>query len=426
MQEQEPTKTPLHDWHIRKNASMALFGGYEMPLWYSSTKGEHLSVLTHAGLFDTSHMSVVEVYGPDARALLQYCFSRNLEKCLRSGKTPLYPGRSIYGVFLNTQGHVVDDAVISQTASDRYLAVVNAGMGAPLANHLRDYAVDHEAEVLDRTDGVGKVDLQGPESGLILSRLLPDPENVLTDLPYFSFKGDIPLENDSQSSVRLRDGTPLLLSRSGYTGEFGFELFVPPQRTEAVWNQLLEAGEEHGLSPCGLAARDSLRTGAVLPLSHQDIGDWPFLNTPWDFALPWDETRQGFSKSFVGAEALLRLEAAPLTFPFVGRDPRKVQVDASTRVTTESGEELGSVLTCTTDMGIGWHENRIYSIASPDGPEGFKPKGLSCGFVRLKRSLATEEKLLLKDARRSVQVFPTHSIRPDRTARKSLNTMLGR
>lgn len=426
MHEQEPTKTPLHDWHIRNNASMALFGGYEMPLWYSSTKGEHLSVLTHAGLFDTSHMSMVEIYGPDARALLQYCFSRNLEKCLQSGKTPLYAGRSIYGVFLNAQGHVVDDAIISQVSPDHYLAVVNAGMGGPLTSHLRDYAVDHDVKILDGTDGVGKMDLQGPKSGLILSRLLADPQNVLTDLPYFSFKGSFPLETDSPSSVNLRDGTPLLLSRSGYTGEFGFELFVPPQSTEAVWNQLLEAGEEHGLTPCGLAARDSLRTGAVLPLSHQDIGDWPFLNTPWDFALPWDETRQGFSKPFAGAEALLQLESAPVTYPYVGRDPRKVQADASTRVTTESGEELGSVLTCTTDMGIGWHGNRIYSIASPEKPEGFKPKGLSCGFVRLKRPLSAEENLLLKDARRSLRIFPTHNIRPDRTARNSLNKMLAR
>ena len=425
MQESDRSTTPLYNWHTRQNASMAIFGGYEMPLWYSSTKEEHLAVLTHAGLFDTSHMAAVEIYGPDSRALLQYCFSRNLEQCLRSGTTPLYAGRSVYGVFLNTQGHVLDDAVISQISSEHYLAVVNAGMGGPLARHLHDYAVDYNAKILDRTDGVGKMDLQGPDSGLILSRLLPEPENVLTDLPYFSFKGSLPLETDSPSSVRLRDGTPLLLSRSGYTGEFGFELYVPPQRTETVWNQLLEAGEEHGLSPCGLAARDSLRTGATLPLSHQDIGDWPFLNTPWDFALPWDETKQKFNKPFVGAEALSRLEGAPVTYPFVGRDPRKVQIDTSTRVTAESGEELGSILTCTTDMGIGWHGNCIFSIASPDRPEGFRPKGLCCGFVRLKRRLAPEENLLLKDARRSLRVFPTHSIRPDRTARKSLQKMLG-
>jgi aminomethyltransferase len=425
MQEQETKTTPLHEWHIRSNASLAVFGGYEMPLWYASTKEEHLAVLLRAGLFDTSHMALIQIDGQDSRALLQYSFSRNLEKCLGSGKTPLRSGRSVYGVFLNQEGHVVDDAVLSQVSPTHYLAVVNAGMGPPITQHLQNHAADFSANITDRTDGVGKMDLQGPQSALILSRVLADPANVLVDLPYFSFKGDFPLENDARDTVRLRDGTPLLLSRSGYTGEFGFELFVPPHRTEDVWNQLLEAGRDHGLAPCGLAARDSLRAGAVLPLSHQDIGDWPFLNTPWDFALPWDEAGGGFNKPFVGAEALSCLHSAPVTLPFVGRDPRKVQTDESTRVADESGEELGSVLTCTTDMGIGWRGDSIFSVASPNKPDDFKPKGLCCGFVRVKRPIPANQALLLKDARRSIRVYSTHTIRPDRTARKPLREMLG-
>ncbi|MCF8085686.1 MAG: hypothetical protein K9J48_02215 [Desulfohalobiaceae bacterium] len=424
MHEQETKETPLHQWHARHAASMAPFGGYDMPLWYASTKEEHLAVLTRAGLFDTSHMAVVEISGPDARALLQLCFSRNLEQCLQLGQSPLYSGRSVYGVFLSPKGHVVDDAIISQISSNHYLAVVNAGMGAEITAHLRSYATGYNADLADLTDGLGKVDLQGPKAGLILRQLLEDPDKVLAEMPYFSFKGNFPLETDSPSRVRFRDGTPLLLSRSGYTGEFGFELFVPPHRLQAIWESLLEAGREYGLSPCGLAARDSLRTGAVLPLSHQDIGDWPFLNTPWDFALPWANIDHGFSKSFVGGEALSRMEEAPITHPFVGRDPRKVQVDEATRVTAESGEELGSVLTCTTDMGIGWYGDRIFSIASPDKPDDFKPKGLCCGFVRINRPLADKETVLLRDARRSIRVYPTRSIRPDRTARKALSRML--
>ena len=92
MSERETKATPLHHWHTQHAASMAPFGGYEMPLWYASTKEEHLAVLTRAGLFDTSHMAVVEISGPDARALLQLCFSRNLEKCLQMGRSPLYSG----------------------------------------------------------------------------------------------------------------------------------------------------------------------------------------------------------------------------------------------------------------------------------------------------------------------------------------------
>ncbi len=403
---------------------MAPFGGYEMPLWYASTKEEHLAVLTRAGLFDTSHMALVEARGPDARALLQDCFSRHLDKCLRFGTSPLAPGRSVYGVFLDPRGHVLDDALVSQVTPEQYLIVVNSGMGGSISEHLRSHAGEREAEILDHTDAVGKVDLQGPRAGLILWRLLADPESVLVDLPYFSFKGTFPLEGDSPGAVRLRDGTPLLLSRSGYTGEFGFELFLPPDRLPAVWEELLEAGRDHGLLPCGLAARDSLRTGAVLPLSHQDIGDWPFLNTPWDFVLPWDESRQGFSKPFIGGQALQNLRQAPATHLFVGRDPRKVQMDEATRVETESGQVLGRVLTCTTDMGIGWHGDRIYSIASPNKPEGFKPRGLACGFVRVERPLSGEETVLLRDARRSIRVYPMNDIRPDRTARSSLSRML--
>jgi len=424
MAEHETKATPLHEWHTRHAASMAPFSGYDMPLWYASVKEEHLAVLTRAGLFDTSHMAMVEISGPDARPLLQLCFSRNLEKCLQHGQTPLFSGRSVYGVFLDSRGHVIDDAIISQASPTHYLVVVNAGMGAEIADHLRSHASGYDADLTDLTDSLGKMDLQGPKAGLILRHVLEDPNNVLSDLPYFSFKGNFPLETDLSSSIRLRDGTPLLLSRSGYTGEFGFELFVPPHRLQATWQDILEAGREYGLSPCGLAARDSLRTGAVLPLSHQDIGDWPFLNTPWDFALPWSETDHGFSKAFVGGEALSRMETAPVTYPFVGLDPRKIQMDESTRVSAESGEELGSVLTCTTDMGISWYGDRIFSIASPDKPEDFKPKGLCCGFVRLNRALADNETLLLKDARRSIRVYPTRTIRPDRTAKKALSRML--
>ena len=415
--------TPLHPWHARHGAKMAPFGGYDMPLWYSSAKDEHLTVLTQAGLFDTSHMAVVLVLGGQARTVLQDCFSRDLEACLGRQRGPLTSGRCLYGVFLDERGHVLDDAVINQLAEDRYMIVVNAGMGPAIAEHLRSYQGDAQAEVRDMTDSFGKIDLQGPRSAEILQMVLKDPQAVLDKLPYFSFKGGLPGEPPAGPAVELVDGTRVLLSRSGYTGELGFEIFTASDQAVLVWTRLLQAGEPQGLIPCGLAARDSLRAGAVLPLSHQDIGDWPFLNNPWTFALPYQPDGQGFSKEFVGRQALESVTQPDWTLPFVGRDPRKITVDESARVIWQD-REIGTVLTCVTDMGIGWHQGRIMSLNSPDRPAGFKPRGLCCGFIKVQEGLAPGTEVQLQDARRSISVLIANDIRPDRTARRSLKSML--
>ncbi|MDZ7759292.1 MAG: hypothetical protein U5L00_03435 [Desulfovermiculus sp.] len=419
----EHTKqTPLHSWHVQQGANMAPFGGYSMPLWYSSAKNEHLAVLTRAGLFDTSHMAVVLAGGPKARDLLQHTFSRDLQACLGKGQTPLHPGRMVYGVFLTPKGHVLDDAIITQLEEELYMVVVNAGMGPAIVAHLHDHAPSGGVEIFDLTDQVGKIDLQGPRAARIMARLLQDPDQVLASLPYFSCQGHI---QDEKTDVLLADKTPLLLSRSGYTGEFGFEIFVRSQDLVRTWNALLEAGRDFELIPCGLAARDSLRAGAVLPLSHQDIGDWPFMNTPWDFALPWSADGRELNKDFIGAQALRSLQNPPQTAAFVGRDLRKVSAGDTSRVLGSGDESMGQVLTCVTDVGIGWHEGRIYSVASPDAPADFRPKGLCCGFVRVSSPVKPGETLRIQDKRRTLEVTVVRDIRPDRTARKPLAVMLG-
>ena len=222
------------------------------------------------------------------------------------------------------------------------------------------------------------------------------------------------------------DETPALLSRTGYTGEFGFEIFLPPDRVEAVWEMLLEAGQKAGAVPCGLAARDSLRAGAVLPLSHQDIGPWPFIRHPWEFALPWNAAGQAFTKAFVGRQALEQARDAPYTFPFVGDDLRKVSTAASgpAEVFDDHGNRLGTVLTCATDVGIGRHDGRIFSVASPDAPADFRPRGLSCGFVKVASRLSPGDTVQLKDSRRTVRATIVSDIRPDRTARRPIKSMI--
>lgn len=418
--------TPLHDWHTSQGANMAVFGEYHMPMWYAAgAKKEHLSVLTAAGLFDTSHMAVILIAGAGAFDLLQATFTNDLAACIGRAKNPLSPGRCVYGAFLDDKGHVIDDAIVFQVAASSYMVVVNAGMGADIAALLADGApLPETVQIKDMTDRLGKIDIQGPAAAKILTAVLSDPGAVFTAMPYFSFKGYFESTEAAGPPVLLKSGSPVLVSRTGYTGEFGFELFVPAGETVPLWEALLAAGESSGLVPCGLAARDSLRAGAVLPLSHQDIGHWPFRNNPWPFALPWDDSGSAFTKSFAGSQALLDAAGADFTRPYAGFDLRKVANPEETAVVDADGNTLGRVLTCATDMGIGRVGDRIYSLASPDKPEGFKAKGLCCGFVKISADLPPGTRVYLKDSRRKLKAMIVDDVRPDRTARRPLKDML--
>jgi aminomethyltransferase len=424
---QEQRKTRLHDYHVERGANMASFADYEMPLWYpTGVKAEHLAVIQSAGIFDTSHMAVVTVKGKGARELLQHCLSKDLDACIGRNHTPLLDGRCVYGIFLNPDGSVIDDAIVYQLQSEEYMVVVNAGMGETIAAQLAESG-GGEIAVNDLTDLVGKMDIQGPKSAVILKKIIKDPDSLFDKLTYFSFKGGFG-SCSSSTAVELTDGTEILVSRTGYTGEFGFELFVEVDQLQSLWTQLLDAGEEYGLLSCGLAARDSLRAGAVLPLSHQDIGPWPFLCNPWQFALPWNDDGRSFSKNFIGADALLEETEADYTLPFAGFDPRKIAVADTTCVVDSNGEKIGRILTCTTDMAIGRVDGEIVSLASaPDkgGREGFRPKGLCCGFLLLNTKLEPGEIVYLSDGKRKLKVEIRVDVRPARSARSSLKTLLG-
>lgn len=416
-------RTPLFPWHQTQGAAFSVFGGFEMPLWYRSAKDEHLAVLTSAGLFDTSHMSALRVQGPGAFELLQFCFTNDLAACLGPARKPLEPGRCVYGAFLDARGHVRDDAICFMLAPEDYFVVVNAGMGAPIAAHLESQTAGRAHVRVTLLDGAfGKMDLQGPESARILREELAAPDQALAGMPYFAFKGGFDGIAAATGPVALKDGTPVLLSRTGYTGEFGFEIFTPAEAVTRVWTAIHAAVAARGGRACGLAARDSLRAGAVLPLSHQDIGDWPFVHHPWPFALPWAEEGRTFRKPFLGAEALQAAAGAPHTLPFVGRDLRKVSLPAA--VHDDAGRPLGQVLTCVTDMGIGWHAGGVVSVASPGLPPDFAPRGLACGFVRLDRPLPPGSTVELRDARRRLPAVIVEDIRPDRTARRPMKDML--
>ncbi len=416
-------KTPLHQWHIDNGANMAEFGSYSMPLWYpKGAKQEHLGVITGAGLFDTSHMAAILVKNSGARQLLQKTFSKDLDHCIGLKQLPLNEGRCVYGVFLRPDGHVIDDAIIYQVTEELFMIVVNAGMGSAITEHLNNHKDDVNVELVDLTDTLGKIDCQGPSSAKILYSLLQNPSEVFSRLGYFSFKGWF--EKGDVSPVVLLDGTPILLSRTGYTGEFGFEIFLAAEHLQKVWTKILEAGGDD-LIPCGLAARDSLRAGAVLPLSHQDIGEWIFAENPWMFALPLD-SEGNFTKSFVGSDALLSGTDDEYTYAFAGFDLRKITISDTAAVLDEQGGVLGTILTCATDMAIGRVDDQIISLATKESdgrPADFRPKGLCCGFIKVNSKLEYGSIVYLSDGKRKIKVEIRKDIRPDRTARCPIDQM---
>ena len=205
-------RTPLNQRHRDAGANMADFGGFDMPLWYhTGVKTEHLAVLTSAGIFDTSHMACIRLEGDRAFDLLNLCFTRDLNG--------LKPMRCVYGAFLDEKGHCVDDAIVYRFSADRFMVCVNAGMGGSITTHLEHSIslLDNKGQVqiTDLSGQVAKIDVQGKNAARILAPLLKDPKAIFNALPYFSFKGDI-----DGADVRLTNGTPVLISRSGYTGEF--------------------------------------------------------------------------------------------------------------------------------------------------------------------------------------------------------------
>lgn len=402
----ELKKTNLADKHLALGGNMVDFGGWLMPLWYKTgAVKEHMAVVSSAGLFDTSHMTVVMAAGPNVKEFLNFAVTRDIGD--------LAPGRAAYGIMLNEKGHAIDDVLVYPLSETCYGLVHNAGMGDVVIKHLRTLPGAEQIAFKNCMGEMGKLDIQGLSALEILRPLVEDADQVFEKMPYFSFKGDFDF---TRSRTRLKGGCPILLSRTGYTGELGFEIFMPTMELVAIWDMLLEAGGDR-LLPCGLAARDSLRTGAVLPLSHQDIGPWPFINTPWNMTLPLDEAGS-FTKNFNGRQAL-DPKTAGHTLPFVGFDPRKVETE-NARVYFE-GEEIGRVLTAVADMAIGRVDGKVVGLASPDRPADWNPKGLVCGFVKVKKHLPAGSIITLKDSRRELKAEICVDIRPNRSARKKLN-----
>jgi aminomethyltransferase len=281
-----PQKTPLHAVHVASGARMIDFAGWDMPVEYSGITDEHLAVRTRAGLFDVSHMGEFEIAGSDALALVQWLTTNDASK--------LAVGQAQYSALPTPEGTFVDDILVYRLADAHYLLVVNA------ANIAKDWAwiksqavtLGGDTALVNASSRYALIAVQGPEARTIV-QALTDVE--LSAIKYYWFAaGEV-------ASVRAT------ISRTGYTGEDGFELFVPPAQAERVWRALLDAGRGVDVRPCGLGARDTLRLEACMRLCGTDMDDTTtVLEAGLGWIVGWGKDR------FIGAEALRAQRASGL------------------------------------------------------------------------------------------------------------------
>ena len=227
--------TPLNRAHREAGARMVSFSGWDMPVQYTGVIDEHLAVRTRAGLFDVSHMGEVDVVGRQALEFLQHVTSNDVSR--------LAPGRIQYSALTTPEGTFVDDLLVYMRGDDHYLLVINAGNTPKDVDWLRTHAQGYDLRLTDVSARWCQIALQGPRSQEILQPLTPAD---LAAMKYYTF-----VENTVS-------GVPCLVSRTGYTGEDGFEIYGPAEAAETLWYAILGRGAPHGLVPAGLAARDTL------------------------------------------------------------------------------------------------------------------------------------------------------------------------
>ncbi len=273
----ELKKTPLYAEHVALGAKLVPFAGYEMPVQYpAGIRAEHQAVRTAAGLFDVSHMGEFLVTGPDALAFVSFVTTNDPSK--------LAEGQAQYSVFCHDHGGVVDDLIVYRLGDQRFRLVVNAANLAKDWSHLGALAPRFDVRLVDESDSIGLIALQGPRAQEILAPLCSED---LDPVGFYEF---------TSGTV---GGVPGVISRTGYTGEDGFELYVPADRTAGLWRELLAAGSSMGLIPAGLGSRDSLRLEMGYALYGNDLDDG---TSPLEAGLAWlVKLDKG---EFVGREAL--------------------------------------------------------------------------------------------------------------------------
>jgi len=266
-----PRTSPLNDRHEALGASFTDFGGWNMPVRYTSDLAEHHAVRTAAGLFDISHMAEFRVEGEPAAAFLDYALAGRL--------STMKIGKAKYSLVLAESGGIVDDVIVYRTGEQSFLVISNAGnrdavaAAFDLAQRTWTSGVRTETEVAESVDGVGSLSVDDVTDDYALIALQgPEARGILSSTPGVEITG-IPL--DELGYYAWTEGTfddaPLFVARTGYTGEDGYELMIPTAQAGALWDAALAAGADRGLVPCGLAARDTLRLEAGMPLYGHEL-----------------------------------------------------------------------------------------------------------------------------------------------------------
>jgi aminomethyltransferase len=288
-------KTPLHDWHVDQGARMVDFAGWSMPIQYRSIVDEHLATRRAAGVFDVSHMARLRFDGPDSAALLDRVLTRRV--------SDLAPGRIRYSLVTNDQGGILDDVLVYhfQTPSGRqyHLMVVNASNRQKIVRWLEKHLpMAGDVQMQDRTEQTAMISVQGPAAVPIVAGLVPAK---VDDLGYY------------RGVVTEQFGRPCTVSRTGYTGEDGFELIVRAEDAMDVWKNLFRAGRDAGITAAGLGTRDTLRLEAGMPLYGHELSE---QIDPYQAGLGFAVNLK--DRSFPGRDALVRLKEQPRSLVRVG------------------------------------------------------------------------------------------------------------
>jgi len=285
----ELKNTPLFDVHCALNAKLVDFGGWNMPVQYSGILQEHHAVRTAVGVFDVSHMGEIEIRGPEAASLVDYVSTNNAQK--------LKTGQAQYSGLLYEHGGFVDDILVHKISDTHFFLCVNASNQEKDFEHIRARN-SFDAEVDFASDRYAQLAIQGPRALETLQQLTRTP---LAEIKYYWF---------TDGTV---DGVPARIARTGYTGEDGFEIYIPPESAQAIWQSVLNAGEEFGIKPCGLGARNTLRLEAKMALYGHEITE---STNPYEADLAWIVKME--KGDFVGRPALENALQQGVTRKLVG------------------------------------------------------------------------------------------------------------
>jgi aminomethyltransferase len=321
-----PRKTPLHGVHRRLGAKMVNFGGWDMPVEYPATGGlvaEHKAVRNSVGLFDVSHMGDIRIHSakhPGAALIAVQHITMN-------DASKLQLGQAHYSAMLYPQGTFVDDVIVHRLGEDDYLLVINAGTREKDINWVRDNTKSFACTVDELSDAYSQLAIQGPHAVQVLRKLTD--ANLDSIKNYWFTHGSVcGLQN-------------ILIARTGYTGEDGFEIYVPSDQatSERVWNEVLEAGKEFNLVPCGLGARNTLRLESKMALYEHEISDT--INV-WEANL--DRYCHMEKGDFIGRTGLEKARDRGLTRTLVGLEMRERGIARDGyRCLNESGEPIGVI-----------------------------------------------------------------------------------